>query len=175
MRAWNEGLKWGRAWNEGLKWGFRTSIQAKGWKMALFGHFSVGFCHFFRHFFASLSTSCMQDSNSAKKISPIALFLTLEHCFKSSPWYRGFPPLGHIFWCASFGGFYWLPVYIVASLLPQFRCASFGGFHCLPPCMPNSLLPHLGVQVLTVLLLTIFFVTIVLLCKFCHFINLPAP
>ena len=74
-------------------------------------------------------------------------------------------------WCASFGGFYWLPVYIVASLLPQIRCASFGGFHCLPPCMPNSLLPHLGVQVLTVLLLTIFFVTIVLLCKFCRFIN----
>ena len=64
-----------------------------------------------------------------------------------------------------------MPVYIVASLLPQFRCASFGDFHCLPPCMPNSLLPHLGVQVLTVLLLTIFFVTIVLLCKFCRFIN----
>ena len=64
-----------------------------------------------------------------------------------------------------------MPVYIVASLLPQIRCASFGGFHCLPPCMPNSLLPHLGVQVLTVLLLTIFFVTIVLLCKFCRFIN----
>ena len=49
MRAWNEGLKWGpemRARNEGLKWGFRTSIQAKGWKMALFGGFSSLFSSF---------------------------------------------------------------------------------------------------------------------------------
>ena len=60
--------------------------------MALFGHFSVGFHHFFRHLFAFTSALCMQDSNSAKKISPIALFLTLEHCFKSSASYRGFPP-----------------------------------------------------------------------------------
>ena len=58
--AWIEGLNWGpemRAWNEGLKWGFRTSIQAKGWKMALFGHFSVGFHHFFCQFFAFWSST----------------------------------------------------------------------------------------------------------------------
>ena len=98
--AWNTGLKRGpetRAWNTGLKHGPETrawnaGIQAKGWKMALFGHFSVGFHHFFCHLFAFTSALCMQDFNSAKKISPIALFLTLEHCFKSSPWYRGFPP-----------------------------------------------------------------------------------
>ena len=56
------------------------------------GHFLVGFHHFFCHLFAFKSALCMQDSNSAKKISPIALFLTLEHCFKSSSRYRGFPP-----------------------------------------------------------------------------------
>ena len=46
---WNAGLKWGpemRARNEGLKWGFRTSMQAKGWKMALFVGFSSLFSSF---------------------------------------------------------------------------------------------------------------------------------
>ena len=90
-RAWNTGLKRGpetRAWNTGLKRGNSGQRVKNGTFRALFG----GFSSLFRHLIAFTSALCMQDSNSAKKISPIALFFTLEHCFKSSSRYRGFPP-----------------------------------------------------------------------------------
>ena len=69
-------------------WSFRTAIQANGWKMALLRHFLVGF----HHFFCSHVILMHIQIHFCKKISPIALFLTLEHCFKSSSRYRGFPP-----------------------------------------------------------------------------------
>ena len=40
---------------ETLAW--NTGIQAKGWKMALFGHFSGTFHHFFRHSYAFPSST----------------------------------------------------------------------------------------------------------------------
>ena len=65
LRAWNAGLKRGpkmRAWNAGLKRGpemraWNAGIQSKRWKMALFGHFSGTFHHFFRHSYAFPSST----------------------------------------------------------------------------------------------------------------------
>ena len=43
-------------------------------------------------FLTSTSPLCTKNANSAKKIGSAALFFPLEHCFKSSARYRGFPP-----------------------------------------------------------------------------------